>query len=120
DIYSLGAILYEMVTGSVPFEGANPFIIMNARLTGDPIAPRQHNPQIPEPMEEIILHAMARNPLDRYATAHEMKDDLDHPDRVQVTGRAQRLQAPAAWKARWRGWRMAAIAAAIPLLIFLV
>ena len=50
----------------------------------------------------------------------EMKNDLDHPDQVHVTGRANRLEAPTPWKARWRGWRMAALAAAIPLLIFLL
>ena len=93
DIYSLGAILYEMLTGSVPFEGANPFLIMNARVTGDPVAPREKNPDIPPTVEEIILHAMARNPHDRYATALEMKHELDHPDQVHVTGRVDRLQA---------------------------
>src|SRR6202011_3896139 len=62
DIYSLGAILYEMTTGRVPFEGPNPFLVMNSRITGDPIAPRKRNPEISEQLEEIILHAMEREP----------------------------------------------------------
>jgi serine/threonine-protein kinase len=91
DIYAMGAILYEMVTGEPPFAGSSPLVIMNARLTADPVAPRAINAEIPPGVEEIMLHAMARNPLERYQSVREMKEELDHPDQVAITGRASRL-----------------------------
>ena len=69
DIYALGAILYEMTTGATPFEGESPYAVMNARVTGDPVAPRKVNPEITPAVEEIILHAMERDPANRFPTA---------------------------------------------------
>src|SRR5207248_4991269 len=85
DIYSLGAMLYEMTTGHAPFEGSNAYVVMNARLQGDPIAPTKFNPKITPEIEEIILHAMARKPDDRYTCIAEMKQELEHPEKVKVT-----------------------------------
>jgi serine/threonine protein phosphatase PrpC len=118
DIYSLGAILYEMLTGRVPFEGQNAYMIMNARLIGDPVAPRVRNPAIRPEVEEIVLHAMARDPADRYPSAAAMKAEVDAPECVQVTGRAQRLQAPVLWKRRWRSVRIVAISVLVPIILF--
>jgi serine/threonine-protein kinase len=97
DIYSLGAVLYEMLTGVVPFQNENPWVAMNARVTGDPVAPRKLNPGLSLQAEEIVLHAMQRDPANRYQTAAAMKADLDAPATVRVTGYCDRLEAP-----RWR------------------
>ncbi len=119
DLYALGAILYEMVTGSAPFEGANPFLIMNARLTGDPIPPRQKNPNLSPQVEEIIMHAMARNPADRYADARVMQAELTHPENVKVTGRAERAVPPSPVRTASRMIRIYVLAALIPIAVVL-
>ncbi len=100
DIYSLGAILYEMVTAKTPFEGESPYVVMNARVTGDPEAPRKLNTELNPAIEEIILHALERDPRKRYQTAADMKRDLEHLDKVEITHRDQRLRAPQPWRNR--------------------
>jgi serine/threonine protein phosphatase PrpC len=100
DIYSLGAILYEMVTGVTPFQGESPYIVMNARVSGDPEAPRKINLELSPAVEEIILHALEREPKARYQDAGEMRRELENLDKVEVTHRDQRLRAPQPWKNR--------------------
>jgi serine/threonine protein kinase len=95
DIYSLGAILYEMTTGYRPYdEQPDMYSMTKARLVGDPVAPRVHNPSLSVEIEEIVLRALARDPDDRYPSATELKADLECPNGVVVTHRASRLQRP--------------------------
>jgi serine/threonine-protein kinase len=84
DIYALGAMLYEMLTGQPPFTGPNPLAVMNERLLTDPTPARELNAEISPQLEEILLRAMARDPRHRYATAAEMAWELEHQEQVGV------------------------------------
>lgn len=77
DIYSVGVMLYEMLTGRKPFDGENPVAIALKHMQEAPVPPREIMPSIPEALEEIVLHAMERNPAKRYQSAAEMIKDID-------------------------------------------
>jgi len=89
DIYALGVMLYEMLTGETPFKGPNPFAIMNDRLLNNPIPPRELNPDISPELQEIIYRAIERDPKNRYARAREMALDLEHPEKVGAADRPE-------------------------------
>jgi serine/threonine protein kinase len=115
DVYALGAMLYEMLTGHPPFEGDEPFVLASARQIGDPKAPRELCPDISEQAEEIALRALRRVPSERYATVSALKADLDDPSRVHVSGLAKRLVAVTPWRKRLRLMRFVAITGIAPI-----
>ncbi|HEY1268065.1 MAG TPA: serine/threonine-protein kinase [Candidatus Binatia bacterium] len=100
DIYGLGAMLYEMLTGKVPFAAENVYAAMRSKLHDDPIPPRRLRNEISPQLEEIVLHALERNPHDRFESAYEMKEALAHPESVRLTGRARR-QRPRSRLPHW-------------------
>jgi serine/threonine protein kinase len=117
DIYSMGAILYELLTGKIAFDDQDITVIMETRVTGDPEAPRKLNPRISREAEEIVLHAMERDPDKRYSTAAAMKAALETPRSVTVTGRCDRLEVSTVWRRRWRKFRYVAFWITVPLVV---
>jgi serine/threonine-protein kinase len=115
DIYAIGAILYEMLTGHPPFEGDDPYVVASARQIGDPKAPRALNPAISVETEEIVLRALRRDPGERYASAAELKADLDRPGAVHVSGLAARLIEVTAWRRLRRWMRYVALVGVTPI-----
>jgi serine/threonine protein kinase len=91
DIYALGTMLFEMVTGNLPFAGTNVYTMMRAKTNEDPQPPSHFAPDVDPHLEEIILRAIERSPRNRYQSAAEMLEDVKDPERVQLTGRARRL-----------------------------
>jgi eukaryotic-like serine/threonine-protein kinase len=118
DIYALGVMLYEMLTGETPFQGPNPFAIMNDRLLNNPIPPREVDPSISPQLQEVIYRAIERDPKNRYPNAREMASDLEHLDQVGVAERPELHD----WKVRRAPWVRRVLfyimLALIPIIIF--
>jgi eukaryotic-like serine/threonine-protein kinase len=94
DVYAMGAMLYEMLTGQPPFTGPNPLAVMNERVLVNPEPARALNPEISPALEEILFRALERDPRHRYSTAAEMAWELEHQELVGIEernrGQAQR------------------------------
>ena len=84
DIYSLGVMFYEMLTGEPPYTGPNPLAVMNARVLQDPEPARGQRPEISPELNEILKRALEREPRNRYQTASEMAWELEHQEQVGV------------------------------------
>lgn len=74
DLYSLGVILYQILTGATPFQGETPMQIAAQQLQSPPPAPRLLRPDLSDELEQVLLHAMAKRPDDRYATGHDFTE----------------------------------------------
>ncbi len=89
DIYALGIILYEMLTGRLPFTGSSPMEVMNDRLLNYPMPPSIAEPSISPQLQEVLYRALERDPQNRYARASEFAHDLQHLDEVGVEDRIE-------------------------------
>jgi len=118
DLYSLGAVLYEIVTGTRPFQVDASGDHLDSRLAVMPRPPRELNRNLSDQVEEIILHAMAPNPRDRYCSAAAMKADLQAPESVQVTGLYRTPRKASPWPKRLRLTGVILSVGAVPFILF--
>jgi serine/threonine-protein kinase len=84
DLYALGVMLYEMLTGEVPYRGDSPLAVMSQRVTTDAPLLRRARPGLPPHLEAVIWRALRRDPGERYASMAELRHDLSHLDEVDI------------------------------------
>ena len=89
DIFALGVVLYEMLTGKTPFNGDNLSAIMYKILNEEPAPPSTINPRVPPIFDQIVSRALAKRPEDRYQTAREFARDLRNLDAVPLHASSQ-------------------------------
>jgi len=99
DIYSLGVVIFEMVTGRAPFLGDTPVAVASKHVRDQPPLPRELEPTVPVALEAVIMKAMAKSPDDRYANAEELRADLLRfsDGRPVVASDVGATQVQAAW-----------------------
>ena len=115
DVYSLGATLYCVLTGSQPFEKAKLAAMLRAVQNGEFPPPRQISPTIDRPLEAVCLKAMALKPEDRYATPRALAEDVERwmADEPVKAYPEQRLERLSRWLRQHRTWTYAAVAALV-------
>jgi eukaryotic-like serine/threonine-protein kinase len=102
DLYSLGIVLYELLTGKTPFDGETPVEIAMKHLSATPKPPSKLRPDVPRELDMVVMRALAKNPDDRYQSADEMEADLErvargaHVSATTVDTATQVLRRPAA------------------------
>jgi serine/threonine protein kinase len=97
DIYSAGAVLYEMVTGRVPFICKSEFDLMMAHVRTPPEAPISVDPELPEELSRIILKALAKDPAERYQTARQFREALENVVRPPAVPQPEAEQEKSPW-----------------------
>lgn len=94
DIFAIGVMLYEMATGELPFGSPTTQAGLRQRLWMTPAPPRQHRPDLPEWLQEVILRCLEPEAAQRYPSAAHLAFDLANPDQVPITERGRRLRGP--------------------------
>lgn len=103
DIYSMGMLFYEMLTGQLPWPRSSKVHIARRRLRHDPTPPRYHNPEIPAQIQAIILRAIARHAEERYACVQDMQRDLECWQQLPVTVAGRNTRQPPLWRRLFPG-----------------
>jgi len=104
DIFAIGVILYQLATGRLPFGSPTTIPGFRKRLYHDPVPPRCLEPELPEWLQEVILHCLEVGASERYATAAQVAYDLMHPDSIPITVRGTRLKQAGYLIALRRWW----------------